>query len=40
MILLGDDLLVLKEDGTGLLIWNTKTGGKSLPVTVEHVADE
>lgn len=27
MILLGEDILVLKEDGTGLLIWNTKTGG-------------
>lgn len=30
MILLGDDLMALKEDGTGLLIWNTKSGGKSL----------
>jgi U3 small nucleolar RNA-associated protein 21 len=27
MILLGEDLMVLKEDGSGLLIWNTKTGG-------------
>ena len=29
MILLGDDIMVLKEDGSGLLIWNTKTGGMS-----------
>lgn len=27
MILLGDDLLALKQDGTGLVIWNTKSGG-------------
>lgn len=27
MILLGDDLMALKEDGTGVIIWNTKTGG-------------
>jgi U3 small nucleolar RNA-associated protein 21 len=27
MILLGEDIMVLKEDGSGLLIWNTKTGG-------------
>lgn len=29
MIMLGDDLLALKEDGTGMLIWNTKSGGTS-----------
>jgi hypothetical protein len=27
MILLGDEMLVLKEDGTGLFIWDVKTGG-------------
>lgn len=27
MILLGEDIMVLKEDGSGLLIWNIKTGG-------------
>jgi U3 small nucleolar RNA-associated protein 21 len=30
MILLGEEIMVLKEDGTGLLIWNTKTGGMSI----------
>jgi hypothetical protein len=35
MILLGDDLLVLKEDGTGLLIWNTKTGGKLVFIDID-----
>lgn len=29
MILLGDEMLVLKEDGTGLFIWDVKTGGGS-----------
>jgi U3 small nucleolar RNA-associated protein 21 len=29
MILLGEDIMVLKEDGSGLLIWNIKTGGMS-----------
>lgn len=32
MILLGDELLALKEDGTGLLIWDTKTGGMFFPL--------
>ena len=36
MILLGEDLMVLKEDGTGLLIWNTKTGGMySVPTPID-----
>ena len=33
MILLGDDLMALKEDGTGLFIWNTKSGGTSLSLS-------
>lgn len=38
MILLGEDLMVLKEDGTGLLIWNTKTGGMySAPKSIHGI---
>jgi U3 small nucleolar RNA-associated protein 21 len=36
MILLGDDIIVLKEDGSGLLIWNTKTGGMLISFRCER----
>jgi hypothetical protein len=40
MILLGEDIMVLKEDGSGLLIWNTKTGGTLTALQgVENGAD-